>query len=97
MPEAAHGVCGLRWSTGLRLLSCRSCDETNKPELFQGVIPSMAGRDEAMPCDPPLPEPREEVLPREALPIPSLSWYTWAFRENRNAHFFESLLIVSSS
>jgi hypothetical protein len=43
---------------------------------FCGVFPSTAGRDEAMPCDSPLPEPREEVLPREALPIPSLSWYT---------------------
>jgi len=68
-----------------------------QPELFQGAFHSTAGRDEATPCDLPLPEPREEILPREALPIPSLSWYTWAFRENRNAHFFESLLIVSSS
>jgi hypothetical protein len=55
----------------------------------------MAGRDEALPCDLPLPEPREEDLPREALPIPLLSWYTCGrSAEMRNALFL--LLLVDA-
>src|SRR5262249_52426200 len=76
---------GCLW-TGLRPPRTRADHATRRTTgTFQGAFPSMAGRDEALPCDPPLSEPREEVLPREALPIPSLSWYTWAFRESRNA------------